>query len=34
MNTAVAGVLALFVGVMLAFLKEYVSNYKEREREA
>ena len=30
MNTAVAGMLALFVGIMLAFLKEYVRNYKEK----
>ena len=32
MNTAVAGVLALCVGVMLAFLRDYIRKYKEREQ--
>jgi len=31
-NVAVAGVLALFVGVMLAFLRDYIRKYKEREQ--
>lgn len=30
MNTTVAGVLALFAGVMLAFLRDYIRKYKER----
>jgi uncharacterized protein involved in exopolysaccharide biosynthesis len=32
MNMAVAGVLALCVGVMLAFLRDYIRKYKEREQ--
>ena len=31
-NTAVAGALALFAGVMLAFLRDYIRKYKEREQ--
>lgn len=31
-NTVIAGFLALFVGVMLAFVREYIRNYQERER--
>lgn len=31
-NTAIAGVLALFVGVMLTFLREYVKHYQKREQ--
>ena len=31
-NTAIAGFLALFVGVMLAFLREYIKNYQHREQ--
>lgn len=29
-NTAIAGVLALFVGVMLAFMLDYIKNYQKR----